>query len=718
MATTENALMLTSGAAVNKFSILENSISNVIEMTKLMSAEFSRPMAIDSIKTVDMELMEITDSFGELQSEVEASFVGIDNSIESAADRLKDFREKSSGIIEVSDYEIIPEKKKSEETKKKSSVSKIDKIKDIAGKVKNNVWPMVEKGMEMTDKYTRQEIDLSSIAGENEPVDSLRQKVYSAAQNSRSGYDGTLSTVTKLAKTSKDDFKSNDEIIYFTELMNKAFSGLGADEAAQSIEKVTEAMAKGHLEGNELNELMAQSPMLTQALTSYTGQSQEQLVTGDGVSDDVIRNAMFNSADAINQKFGEMPVTFAQIGTSIKDTLYNSFAPVLEMISNGATWVYKNWSTLEPIFWGLAAAVAVYAAYLGIMAIATTIQTIAQDGLNLSLLFSPITVIALAIGLIIGLIVKWIQSVGGLKVAWLMVMNALLTAWDLVKISFFTGVYGVVDMWNYLKFGIKTANTGILNFIGDMKSGALTLLQGMVNGAIDIINKFINVLNKITGGSIETVAHVTFGTEAKLKNDAEKRAREMELEEERKKLVATKTEHQKEIAAKMLQADSDQRERVNQFTDLKAGAAEKAKEKDIANKYPVIPYSGNVISDGPNSTDIAEKAKEKDAANKYSAASYNGNGISNDVNSTNLAATAANTGAMKNTMDITEENLVYMRDVAERDAINKFTTSEISVQMGGITNNVNSELDLDGVVSYMEQKVYETMSVAAEGGHY
>lgn len=679
MATVGDALMLNNGAA-KIYNSVENSITNVIKKTRVLHIEFNRSLNTNSIEKVGSELSKMAASFNVVQSEMKASFKSINSSIESLINDFKKLHDESSKSINTDKIESTGDKKDS------GSVSKIDKIKGIAGKVKNDIWPMLEKGMEMTDKYTRQNIALSSIAGGNEPVDSLRQKVYSAAQSSRSGFDGTLSTVTKLARTSKDDFESNDEIIYFTELMNKAFSGLGADEAAQSIGKITEAMASGKLEGNQLNEIMANSPILTQALTSYTGLSQEQLAAGNGVSDDVIRNAVFNSADAINEKFRELPVTFAQIGTSIKDTLYNSFAPVLEMISNGATWVYKNWSALEPIFWGLAAAVAVYAIYLGIMAIATTTQTIAQNGLNLSLLFSPITVIAIAIGLIIGLIVKWIQSVGGLKVAWLMVMNALLAAWDLVKISFFTGVYGVVDMWNYLKFGIKTANTGILNFIGDMKSGALTLLQGMVNGAIDIINKFINVLNKITGGSIETVAHVTFGTEAKLKNNAEKRAREMELEEERKKVAATKIEHQREIADKMLQATSDQENREKQIANLRADAAEKANKKDVAKKYPNIPYSENEMA--------------------------------GDVNSTNLAATAANTGAMKNSMDIAEENLVYMRDVAERDAINKFTTSEISVQMGGITNNVNSELDLDGVVSYMEQKVYETMSVAAEGGHY
>ncbi len=661
MATVQNALSLTSGSAniINSFknqtniiSILDEEIGMAVKSIRAMYIELDRGTKADGIRFLSMELEDVVksanaavDSFEELHSvsekavkNAEGSTTNIKNKV-SFGEKLKGYGDRLNGYVE--------------------------KVKGVAG----NLGPLVKSGMDMADKYALQNYQLDSIAQNGETSEQLRQKVYSTAQRSRTGYDGTLSTVTKLAKYSKDDFRSNDEIIYFTELMNKAFSGLGADEAAKSIEKVTDAMVNGKIKGDELKAIMEKSPILAQALTTYTGQSQEKLAVGPGISDDVLKNAMFNSSEDINAKFQQMPVTFAQIGTLINDTLTNALGPLLEAVANAAMWIYDNWSVVEPIFWGIAGAVAAV--------------TIAQLAMNLALLACPLTWIALAIGAVIGLIAYWIQSVGGIKVAWLIVVNAILTVWDIVKIAFFIGVYGVIDLWNNMMLGIKSASVGIQNFIGDMKVGVLNILQGMVNGAIDIINDFTNLLNNITGGSIETIAHVTFGTEAQLKNDAEKKAREAELDDQRSKVAEVERQHQKDILEKMLKAASDKKERDKEISSL----GDEAKQK----------------------------AKEKDATKKYSATAFSGNGITENTNSTNLAATAANTGAMKNSMDIAEENLVYMRDVAERDAINKFTTSEISVNMGGITNNVNSELDLDGVVSYMEQKVYETMTVAAEG---
>lgn len=670
MATIANALSLTNGSAnvlnsINKTinntlsktinniinSTVNKTINSVSQRTKNLHFELNLGMKPDGVKELTKELSgviesinTVVDGFKKMQSASETAIKTADKTTSAAEvkNKPRGFSEKFGGFME----------------KARGAVS--------------DLWPSVQAGMEKTDKYARQNYQLESIAQNGETSDQLRQRVYSAAQGSRSGFDETLSTVAKLAKTSKDDFKTNDEVIYFTELVNKAFSGLGAEEAAQSINKVSEAMAKGKIQGDDLNALMEQSPMLAQALTRYTGQSQEQLAAGPGISDDVLKNAMYNSADDINNKFLQIPATFAQIGTLINDTLTKAFGPLLEAVANAATWIYNNWSVIEPIFWGIAGAVAAV--------------TIAQLAMNLAFLACPLTWIILAIGAVIALIAYWIQSVGGIKVAWLMVVNALITAWDIVKIAFFAGVYWVIDIWNNMMLGIKSASVGIQNFFGDMKVGVLTILQDMVNGSIDLINLLIGALNHLPKVHIDPLEKVTFGQDAREKNDAEKMAREAELADQRRKVAETEQQHQKDIFDKTLKAASDKLEREKEIASLRDEAA--------------------------------KNAKDKDPGKKYAAAAFSDGGTTNEANAANLAATAANTGSMKNSMDIAEENLVYMRDIAEREAINKFTTSEISVSMGGITNNVNSDLDLDGVVSYMEQKIYETMTVAAEGVHY
>ena len=190
---------------------------------------------------------------------------------------------------------------------------------------------------------------------------------------------------------------------------------------------------------------------------------------------------------------------------------------------------YDNWSTIAPIFWGLAAAALGYAVALGIQTAATWIANGTAQAFFTTLLTNPLFWIALAIGVVVAAIYKWIQSVGGLKAAWMICVNAVLTAWDWVKIGFMTGVYFVMNLWNRLQLAFYTAGVNIQNFMGDMKAGVLTILQNMVNGAIDIINGFINVLNKIPGVSIDAIEKVTFGTTAQLENDAAKQARAADL---------------------------------------------------------------------------------------------------------------------------------------------------------------------------------------------
>lgn len=78
---------------------------------------------------------------------------------------------------------------------------------------------------------------------------------------------------------------------------------------------------------------------------------------------------------------------------------------------------------------------------------------------------------------------------------------------------------------------------------------------------------------------------------------------------------------------------------------------------------------------------------------------------------------AGNTGAIKNSLDITDEDLKYLRDIAEQEVINRFTTAEVKIDMSGMNNNISNGMDLDGVVSIMAEGVAEAIDTAAEGVH-
>ncbi len=645
MATVANSLQLM-GGTTTALSTVVKPVIEIIDKTQELQNQLKKPFNMSGFREIANVARIIAREFYGVQGQIKESIDSIGESIEKL-------------------------EKKSKESKKLSFSDMVGKVKDYSSKIK--------EGMAMVDKYSNQNARLSQMTDKRQSTGELQHRVYSAANNSRSGYDSTVATVTKLGLSAKGKFKDNNEILGFTELMNKSFAGAESGEATKSIDKITDAMVSGKLKGEDMASVFQNAPALGQAVSKYTGQSQQQLIAGNGVSAEVLKNSVLSASDQINAKFATMPVTFQQIGTTIKNTLFEAFIPVMAAIANAATWVYNNWSTVAPIFWGLAAAVGAYAIGLGISTIATTMQKIAQVGLNSSLFSCPLLLIALLIGVVIGYIYKWVQSVGGIHVAWLIVVNAILILWDALKISFLTGVYWVIDLWNLMMVGMKSAGVGIQNFMGDMKVGVLTILQNMVNGAIDIINKFIGLLNNLPGVSIDAISHVNFGTQAKVQNEAEKAAREADLEQYKQKMDSIKQQHDADIAKRTAEADAERQKREDNIENAKAQAAKKDK-----------------------------------SASNFNVPGYKTGGIADSDTKNNIANTAANTGAMKDSMQVSEEDLKYMRDIAEQEVVNKFTTAEIKVDMTN-HNNINSNLDLDGIVSYMEQKVYETMSVAAEG---
>ncbi|MGI6030856.1 MAG: tape measure protein [Eubacteriales bacterium] len=430
-----------------------------------------------------------------------------------------------------------------------------------------------KKILELADTMTQTTARLNLMNDGLQTTEELQNKIMDSANRSRAAYQTTADAVAKMGIMAGDAFKSNDEIIAFTEQINKQFTIAGTSAAGidAAMLQLTQAMASGVLRGEELNSIFEQAPTIIQSIADYLdvpignirAMAQEGLITAD-----VVKNAMFATADETNRKFESMPYTFSQVWTQLQNVLLQAFNPLIQIIGSGAQWIADNWSTLEPIFWGVGAAVGVVAAAFAIWKMVTLAQTIAQWALNSALLASPITWIVLAIAAVVGAIVIWINKIGGVKVAWLTVCNAILTAWDWVKIGFFTGVYWVIGLWEQMQLAFKTVATNIANFMGDMKANVLMILQNMVNGAIRIINDFISILNKLPGVSIDAIAEVTFGTTAQLENNAAKNARNNELANYRSELEAN---------AKAREASLNQMK-----ADARAATAERQAEIDAA----------------------------------------------------------------------------------------------------------------------------------------
>lgn len=330
-----------------------------------------------------------------------------------------------------------------------------------------------------------------------------------------------------------------------------------------------------------------------------------------------------------------------------------------------------NADTVSAVLVGLAVTVGILSVAWAVHAAAQWLAVAANRALITSLLSNPLLWIAILVGVVVAALYKWIKSIGGVKNAWEICKLSLIVAWNAIKLAFFTGVYWVIDLVDKLKLCWQKAGVAIANFMGDMKVSVLTILQNMINGAIDIINKFIGVLNKIPGVNISAIEHVTFATTAAAENEAAKSARAEDL-----------ANYEKELA------------------DAKAG------------REAHIDSLKSELSDSTNALTTAYAQMKADAAADSSAEQTALDGIGADTAGINDSA-----GSAASSLKETTEDLKYMRDLAEQEAINRFTTAEVKIDMTGMTNRIDSNMDLDGVLNTLTEGFAEALEVAAEGVH-
>lgn len=521
----------------------------------------------------------------------------------------------------------------------------------------------------LADAMTQTQARLNLITGDLEKTAALQDQIMASANRSRASYQATADAVAKMGVMAKDAFDNTDELVAFTELINKQFTIAGASAAGQeaAMLQLTQAMASGVLRGEELNSIFEQAPTIIQTIADYLGVpigQIRQMASEGQITAEVVKSAMLASADEINAQFEAMPYTFAQVWTMIQNTLLQAFEPLIQAIGAGAQWINDNWSTIEPVLAGVGAAVLVVAAALGIM-------TVKQWLLNSALLANPLLWVAVLIGVLVGALYKAVQAVGGLKNAWEIFKLIVVTRWNEIKLAFFTGVYWVIDLVDKLVLCWQKARVAVAKFMMNMKVAVLTILQSMINSAIDLINGFIGLLNKIPGVNIEAVEHVTFATTAAIENVAAQQALDKDL-----------AAYEQELA------------------DAKAG-----RDAHLASLQDEVDDSASALRAA------IEQGRSEAAANSASEQTAAA-GIGADTS--NIAESA---GSAASSLKGTTEDLKYMRDIAEQEAINRFTTAEVKIDMTGMTNRIDSNMDLDGVLNTFTEGFAEALEVAAEGVH-
>lgn len=530
----------------------------------------------------------------------------------------------------------------------------------------------VQKLVNLSDEYTQTTARLGMIVDKQNTVESLQDKIFAAAQRSRGAYADTADMVAKLSLRTGDLF-TNDEAIVFAENLNKLYTIAGAsqEEMRSSQLQLTQALGSGVLRGEEFNAVFEAAPNVMQQVADYMGVpigSLREMAKEGQITGDIVKNALLSIPQEVQDDFNNMPMTWAQVWTGIMNRLYMASQPILEMVS----WLAQNWSIIEPIVLAVAAALAVYLAATKGVELATKAWAAAQAFFNGVMALNPVFLIIMGIILLIGLIysvIAIINKVTGSTIsATGVIVGALLAAASVIWNLFLTLVSLIIQ--NAI-LPLTMAWDTFANFFGNIFNDPVATIirtfENLANAVLGILQTIANGIDAIFGSNLSGV-----------------------------------------VQGWMNQVSGKADELVNKYGN---GTYEE--------KSNVTGLVQDTLNDLQTKfswdTSDAYNTGYEWGANKEGSISEMFSGIGEEIVPYE-EQTATNTGETADALEITSEDLKYMKDIAERDVINRFTTAEIKVDMTN-NNTINKDMDLDGVVDYLTNGVNEAMEKAAEGVH-
>ena len=606
----------------------------------------------------------------------------------------------------------------------------------------------VKQLFNLSDQMTSNTARLSLIVDDGGSVDALEAKIMASAQRSRAAYLDTANAIASMGANAGVAFSGNDELIAFMEQVNKQFVIGGASAQGQSAAmlQLTQAMAAGALRGEELNSILENAPGIARAIESYMGIAEgsiKQYAQEGAVTAEVVKNALFAAADETNAKFESMPMTWGQIWTSMQNRALTTLGPVLTKLNGianseqfstvadsalqafsviasvatvaldavfglGAA-IVDNWSWIEPIVWGVVTVMGIYQGIVLALAIAEGIKTaattaaafsenahaaalamstdaifsatVAQYGLNAALYACPITWIVIAVIALIAVFYAAVAAVNHFAGTSLSATGIICGAFAVAGAFIINLILGVVNF--FIARGVETYNliatfaNFFANVFNDPVGAIINLFAGMFDFILGIVQSAASLIDTVLGTDMS-------GAVAGFRNT-----------------VATKVEEivgeQVEVMQK-LDASDYQIQRIEYGDAWAAGnSLGKGIEDTVGGLFDGFGTDPSTMGADPGG----------------GSAGY----IPYDELSKGVGDISDNTGSMAKSLEVSGEELEYLRDIAERDAINRFTTAEVKIDMTGMTNKIDGGADLDGVIRELTDGFTEALVTAAEGVH-
>lgn len=565
-----------------------------------------------------------------------------------------------------------------------------------------------------SDAYAGIQARLRLVAGGAQQAAELNDLIYASAQRARGSYEEMADSVSKIAMTARKAFPDAREVVPFMEGIQKLFviGGTGVEQQKNALLQLTQALGSGRLQGDEFRSIAEAAPLIEQMVAKYMQIDPGKLkaISSEGkITADILRNSILTNLDMINAQFETMPRTWEQNMQVIRNAGQRAFAPVFVAINdlanseagqafanaiawglyiaaqailgviNNVKWlggiIKDNRALIEPILMGLGIAflaLGISAASSGAMAAvgalahaaASAIETaqllaliVAQEGLNAALYACPLTWI---IGLIVALVAVFYLAIAAVNYF----AGTSISATGIIFAAF-AGMF--TSIVNHLKF-VANVFIAFANFLGSVFQDPLGAIYNLFvdiwNGVSEYVgqavNGIIDMINAIPGmDKIRTFDH-----------------------------VETPTFQRKEIANAAFH--------INPFEYGNAVYnAQQAYEYGANMKFPGMP--DGLVPDTTPYTAVSSTDPE-------------------DIGKSGKR-TADNTGAIKDAMELSEEDLKYLREAAEQEAINRYTTATVQIDMGGINNNISSDVDVDGMMTYMNDSLIQAMVAGAEGVH-
>lgn len=612
--------------------------------------------------------------------------------------------------------------------------------------------------------------------GDAEETQETIDKIYSSALRARSSYGDAMTNVSKMIVNAGQAFDDNiDKAVMFNELMEKSYviGGASEQQRSSSMYQLIQGLGANTLQGDELRSvregaMIAYNVIEDYAQALYDTQDPLKDLASEGlITAEVVTNAMLMSADKINSAFENTQMTIGQMWTMLKTKAMKAFEPVFQQMSRmfndpafqqgldglissfvvlsqialavvsgivkAFNWLTEALGGTENMAWVVATAFAV----LGVIAvISATVSMIAWIIANWPIVLAITLVVALmaifmkfaaqvvgsvyVIGAVISNVIRFLGNL-----IWAFIFGVvtgiqwLLVAWDnfciFLQEAQINSLIMMANAWEGFKNWISTL---VSNIVKAFYNGFVTILQKGISMVQGLMNAFVglaNFLNKILG---------VFG---------------IEIDTSGIKSVVSKLADTKKALG------STRMERADLSDAWNKGFNSYNKIELPRNEYPDV---GAAIAEGFNTYDY------KNLGDAWNAGSEKGQGwrdslanmigsftdkeLDHNWNDLMKGATGGtgnpadllsgsgipkgvdkigkNTGKMADSTDLMVEELKYLRDVAEQEVINRFTTAEIKVEMNN-NNKINSNMDLDGIVTHLSTTLREELMNVAESTH-